>query len=127
MQTDSFEEYTAQYPDSCSDAAYTLALHREHLPHRAFAIVQDGTICETSTQIKAMGSAPPITMVFSGQGAQWPQMGRELILTTASFRGDIVRMDETLQGLRIPPRWSILGMFPVLSNLEVFHITNTDF
>lgn len=110
-QIQSFEEYTAKHSNNSDDAAYTLAVHREHLPHRAFAIVQGGQVCETSTQMKATGSAPKITMVFSGQGAQWPRMGRGLILTSASFRADIIRMDKTLQRLRIPPGWSILGSF----------------
>ncbi|KAL2166124.1 hypothetical protein VTG60DRAFT_3263 [Thermothelomyces hinnuleus] len=108
-QIASFREHAARYPDLARDTAYTLAVHRERLPHRAFAVVQDGKVLQVSAQARAPHSAPGITMVFSGQGAQWPQMGRELILTDPSFRQDMIRMDEVLQGLRIPPRWSIIA------------------
>lgn len=108
-QIRSFQEFAAQKPEVVKDIAYTLALHRERLPHRAFAIIQDGKLLEASTQTKAPTSAPRITMVFSGQGAQWPRMGRQLISTSSSFRQDIIFMDRILQGLRIPPKWSIIG------------------
>ncbi|KAL2194238.1 polyketide synthase [Corynascus similis CBS 632.67] len=107
-QIRSFQEFAAQKPEVVKDIAYTLALHRERLPHRAFAIIQDGKLLEASTQTKAPTSAPRITMVFSGQGAQWPRMGRQLISTSSSFRQDIIFMDRILQGLRIPPKWSII-------------------
>ncbi|KAL2163841.1 hypothetical protein VTH06DRAFT_5900 [Thermothelomyces fergusii] len=107
-QIAAFREHASRHPDLARDTAYTLAVHRERLPHRAFALVQDGEMLQVSSQAKAPQSAPAITMVFSGQGAQWPQMGRELILTEPSFRQDLMRMDEVLQGLRIPPKWSII-------------------
>ncbi|KAL2268084.1 hypothetical protein VTJ83DRAFT_2930 [Remersonia thermophila] len=103
-----FLEPTARYPDLARDIGYTLAVHREALPHRAFAIVQDGAMVQVSPPAKAPHAAPAIAMVFGGQGAQWPQMGRELVLADPAFRQDMTRMDEVLQGLRIPPRWSIL-------------------
>ncbi|KAI0107229.1 polyketide synthase [Nemania sp. FL0031] len=108
-QVDSYQDYVVKHPNRAVDVAYTLALHREKLPHRAFAIVQDGQIVETSSLAKTAPSLPNIIMVFSGQGAQWPGMGRELILADPIFRQDIIRMDEVLQGLKKPPTWSILG------------------
>lgn len=107
---ESFRGYAAQHPDGDMDLAYTLAFRREKLAHRAFAVVNNGTFLETSPATRTSASAPSITMVFSGQGAQWPGMGRELILTSPAFRRDIIHMDTVLQGLQIPPGWSILGM-----------------
>ncbi|KAL1838185.1 hypothetical protein VTJ49DRAFT_2966 [Mycothermus thermophilus] len=107
-QIASFREHAARYPDLARDTGYTLAVHRERLPHRAFALVEDGTMVQVSPPVKAPQSPPAITMVFSGQGAQWPQMGQELILTDPSFRQDMMRMDDVLQGLRMPPKWSII-------------------
>jgi len=46
-------------------------------------------------------------MIFSGQGAQWPGMGKELIATDPEFRKDIFAMDRILQGLKYPPDWTI--------------------
>lgn len=96
-------------PSSCSDVAYTRAMHREHLPQRAFAILNDGDFIETSGGVKAPQEVPAIFMVFSGQGGQWPEMGKELILNDSNFRNDISSMDRILGGLRHPPPWNMLG------------------
>lgn len=59
-------------------------------------------------------------MIFSGQGAQWPEMGRELILQAPNFREDIREMDNTLQTLTHRPEWTIEGEIlrqPVLKRL----------
>lgn len=111
LQIDTFKNYTTEHPEQLKNIGYTLALCRERLPNRAFAVIQDGEFLETSLPAKAPASTPTIAMIFSGQGAQWPGMGRELVLSNPSFRQDIVRMDSVLQGLHIPPSWSILGRF----------------
>jgi acyl transferase domain-containing protein len=59
--------------------------------------------------MKATGQAPKVFLVFSGQGAQWPGMGRELIEGDDYFRKDIESMDGVLQRLEHPPSWSITG------------------
>ncbi len=115
LQADAFEKYTAEHPEHDNNIAYTLALRRERLPHRAFAILQGGKFLETPIPVKGPASSPSVAMVFSGQGAQWPGMGRELILSSPSFRQDIILMDNALQGLRIPPTWSIIGMFSLVA------------
>lgn len=105
----------AEHPEHNNNVAYTLALRREKLPHRTFAILQGGDVLETTIPTKRLASSPTIAMIFSGQGAQWSGMGRELILSSPSFREDIIRMDSALQSLRIPPTWSILGTFSLLA------------
>jgi acyl transferase domain-containing protein len=89
--------------------AYTRAIHREHLPHRAFSILDDGSFIQSASGLKVPQGSPPVVMVFSGQGAQWPQMGRELILSDPDFRRDIVKMDHKLKGLIRPPLWNMIG------------------
>ncbi|KAH1919746.1 hypothetical protein KXV48_007179, partial [Aspergillus fumigatus] len=106
---DAYKSYARDHPDAISDIAYTLAVRRERLPHRAFAIWQNGEL-QTSSLSKASAVPPAITMIFSGQGAQWAEMGKKLIETEASFRHDLASMDSILQSLRKPPCWSILGM-----------------
>jgi acyl transferase domain-containing protein len=92
-----------------TDVSYTLGLRREHMNHRAFALTEaDGKVSPfaTSTSVKA-----PIIFVFTGQGAQWPGMGRELIENVQAFREDIQMTDRVLQRLGSKPLWSIEGTF----------------
>lgn len=72
-------------------------------------IDSDGAVVEKSAPAKAPVGDPDIVMVFSGQGAQWPEMGKELFLTDEGFRTDIVEMDRLLESLIYPPSWSIEG------------------
>lgn len=108
-QIELHKEYALQHPDEISNIAYTRAVGRERLPHKAFAIVQPGKIIETSTAVK--GSAKvfdrKMIMIFSGQGAQWAGMGREL-LADKQFQKDIAHMDTILHSLKHPPTWTIL-------------------
>lgn len=83
--------------------------------------MQNGEVLETSGAVKVSARSldRKVTMVFSGQGAQWAGMGRELILSDKRFREDIEVMDSILQSLNDPPTWSILGLSHRLSvNIE---------
>jgi acyl transferase domain-containing protein len=55
------------------DVAYTRAVRRESLPHRAFAVAQGGAFLDVSALTKVSGKEQGIVMVFSGQGAQWAE------------------------------------------------------
>ncbi|GKZ94006.1 putative PKS/NRPS-like protein biosynthetic cluster [Aspergillus niger] len=102
-------DYLNETPSGAADLAYTLAFKREHMPHRGFAIMEkDGTI---STFEKARALNPQVCFLFTGQGAQWPGMGREMILSSEKFRLVIRGLDEDLQRLETPPDWSIEGKF----------------
>lgn len=96
-------------PKAINDLAYTLAFHRERLPFRAYLIADKTAGIEVSPSVKAPAHTPNIVMVFSGQGAQWPQMGHELILSDKLFREDIEEMDRLLQSSQFPPSWSLKG------------------
>jgi acyl transferase domain-containing protein len=92
------------------DLAYTLGARRQYLPYRAFAITDGSAPFEVSiTSSKRTDSRPPPLFVFTGQGAQWPGMGKELMADYASFLHDIRVMDSTLRKLKLPPEWSIEG------------------
>ena len=101
---------------SLRDIAYTLATRRDHKSHRAYTIATgDGAgsgkvSLETSTTDEA-GEAPPIAWIFTGQGAQWPEMGAQLIDTNPVFSSTIRQLDAFLLGLPEPPPWTIEGMF----------------
>ena len=108
-QVELHREYALRNPDDTPNIAYTRAVCRERLPHRAFAILQGGKVTETSHTVNCTSepSDRKVVMVFSGQGAQWAGMGMEL-LPNKKFHEDITTMDGILQNLKNPPSWSIL-------------------
>lgn len=82
--------------------AYTLCQRRSHLPWRV-AIVSD--MCSSlaialnspdAVAMRAPSKAPKIAFIFTGQGAQWYAMGRELLESHAVFRDSIMRSTEHL-------------------------------
>ena len=102
--------YLAMHFDRVLDMAYTLSQRREHHVYRTFCTLgHDGAIGKAAVMAKVPTTTPDIVMIFGGQGAQWPAMGRELFLTNAEFRSDIEAMDSILQSLQYPPAWSIEG------------------
>lgn len=52
--------------------------------------------------------APRMLGVFTGQGAQWPTMGRGLLDKSPLFRRVLEQCDEVLQALPDGPDWSLL-------------------
>ena len=107
QQINSYQEYVKHYPGRLRDLAYTLSLRREHLPHRAFSVTIGGLITNVSSFTKASMNVPEIVMIFNGQGAQWSEMGKDLIEKDQRFREDIRVMDGILQSLNYPPDWKI--------------------
>lgn len=107
---------------SIRDLAYTLTQRRSHLWHRAFVTMKgndgDGSRNEIIefraadfTIAKKQPRSPSVGFVFTGQGAQWPQMGRDLLrVFPSTTRAILEELDGVLQGLTAcePPRWSIL-------------------
>lgn len=109
--------FLGQHPDELDDLAYTLAHKREHLPLRSFGVV-DGSSApdeewQVSPPIKASLDGRRVVFVFSGQGAQWAQMGRDLLLAEAeeayqAFGEAIDAMDQHLAALKhAPPGWRL--------------------
>ena len=112
--TDSMVEYHRSHPECLQDLAYTLALRRETLQQRGFVVIgRDHSPVHVANVVgpewrKPDPKSPPkLAMVFSGQGAQWPQMGLGHLQHDSEFRSDILSMDAVLQGLRHPPSWSL--------------------
>lgn len=103
------QHYLTQPPINMDSLAYTLGTRRDHLAHRAFAVA--GTGGDISSFEKAEVGASKVAFIFSGQGAQWTGMGRELLQTSPCFRSSIQSMDRTLKGLENPPSWDLEGMW----------------
>lgn len=104
-----------------SDLSYTLGSHRSILPWKlAFTansltkVVQslssDRIKLSRSVRSKALG------FVFTGQGAQWHAMGRELISQYPVFKQSLQSANEQLQHLGAS--WSLLGKSQAIPSIS---------
>ncbi|KAI1460402.1 fatty acid synthase S-acetyltransferase [Annulohypoxylon moriforme] len=93
---ENYKQWVESNPEKVADLAYTLALRREHLQHRTFAIANNGVVENAAPPTKA-ASKPNIVMVFTGQGAQWPLMGKELLQNNETFKSTIKILDQHLK------------------------------
>ncbi|RDA93594.1 hypothetical protein CP533_6132 [Ophiocordyceps camponoti-saundersi (nom. inval.)] len=90
--------------------ANTLSERRTRHFHRGYLVTKDLAL-DTGSIVhgkKKLGR-PRIGFIFTGQGAQWPEMGRSLIDNFPEARATIERLDRVLQGLLHPPSWSLLN------------------
>jgi acyl transferase domain-containing protein len=109
-QVDAYHKYIKGIAPKLRDLAYTMANKREQKPYRAYAVVGDVSTLEVSAIQVAPNTPPRVVWVFTGQGAQWPEMGADLIDTNATFRETIRKLDKFLLSLPAPPTWTIEGM-----------------
>ena len=109
------------------DLAYTLGVRRSHLFHRGFLITNHVSDSDATTAIcgKTSVHPPRIGFVFTGQGAQWPQMGRDLLQSFKPARDTVDHLDAVLQGLPDPPSWTILD--ELTSSCDPEHIRQPEF
>lgn len=105
-------------PLSLEEVSYTTTCRREHLPHRAAAVVESvADLVDVLGELDAdegsgrlvRGVAPElerprVAFVFSGQGSQWVGMGRELMTACPEFAATIT---EAAQRLECMVDWSL--------------------
>lgn len=94
-----------------ADLAYTLSERRTRFWHRAFITTQNTDLDEGSFTLgKKSAQAPDIRLgfVFTGQGAQWSQMGKDLLEYFPSTLSILEELDGVLQSLPDPPKWSLI-------------------
>lgn len=114
IMVEKYKDYLHRYPAALDRLAYTVAHGRPTLPFRTYCVAQQPEDLNTSTwpTIRPVPGANRAVFVFTGQGAQWPRMGAELIKTSREFREDIKYMDAALKRL-LPvshrPRWTLSG------------------
>ena len=81
---ENYQTWVEKNPSNIGDLAYTLALKREHMPHRAFAIVNNGVIESVSPPANIKSAKKPnIVMVFTGQGVS--QNRRSVVFVLCSY------------------------------------------
>ncbi|KAI1374100.1 hypothetical protein F4677DRAFT_427124 [Hypoxylon crocopeplum] len=105
----SHEKYLKAHPDRVDDLRYTLAIRREPLAHRAFSVVSNDSFGNdlVVSQFRKAYNDPRTIWTFTGQGAQWAQMGASLILEDENFKRTIQALELMLQSCRSPPTWSL--------------------
>ncbi|KAK3356488.1 reducing type I polyketide synthase [Lasiosphaeria hispida] len=93
-----------------NDLAYTLSERRTRHYRRAFTVTKTTELSKDGFVLgKKKAEAPRIGFIFTGQGAQWPQMGKDLIANFPSARQVLERLDKALHTLPVPPKWSLIS------------------
>ncbi|KAI0483732.1 putative polyketide synthase [Xylaria cf. heliscus] len=96
-----------------SGLLYTLGCRKSTFSRRAFAIAESDKLTdELDSDLVTTGKAPSsvaqrIGFVFTGQGAQWPRMGAQLLSEYSVFREAIQYLDKILNSLQRKPSWTI--------------------
>lgn len=107
--SENYNEFIEASGVPLGDLAYTLNSRRNHLLYRSFAVTDGKDTMEFPAPTKS-GAPPLLIWVFTGQGAQWAGMGRELFDNYPSYCEDIRKMDEVLASCPHPPSWKIKGV-----------------
>ncbi|KAK5987499.1 Hybrid PKS-NRPS synthetase pynA [Cladobotryum mycophilum] len=117
------EETLAKYLEasedvSIADLAYSLSNPRRTMhQQRSFVVANDtaALVEQLSTPRPAApwtatkNAVPRLGFVFTGQGAQWHAMGRQLIEESPHFRQSLQRCDAVLKALPDAPDFSIVA------------------
>ena len=114
-------EFLKQNPHvSLGRLSYTTTARRMHHQHRV--MLAGSTVEEIGAQIETAlrdntgmtrpKSAPKIVFTFTGQGAQFPGMGKQLFENFSLFRTEMRRLDQIGQSLGFP------SMLPVIQSEE---------
>ncbi|MFJ6808095.1 SDR family oxidoreductase [Streptomyces anulatus] len=97
-----------------ADVARTLQNGRSHLPHRRLALARDldgaiaalrGATADALFAGQAAADVPPVALLLTGLGDQYPQMGRELYESEPVFRAEVDRCAALLKeqsGIDLP-------------------------
>ncbi|KAF7539879.1 hypothetical protein G7054_g1806 [Neopestalotiopsis clavispora] len=100
--------------EELQNLAYTLTHGRDQLSFRGYVLASvDGTetvkVTKTSVAEKRTNDALPYGFVFTGQGAQYAGMAKELLSESQLFLETIHKLDKVLQALPAPyaPSWTL--------------------
>ena len=113
------------------DLSYTLANRRSNLQSKGFVVASGATldsVFANSTESFSFAEKkkrPTIGFVFTGQGAQWPRMGVELMNYYPSFMRTIRKLDQALEDLPEAPEWTIEDA--LMESAETSRVSEAEF
>ena len=91
-----------------NDLSYTLSERRTHHFNRVYVVTKNTSFSESDFFFgKKSTESPRLGFVFTGQGAQWSQMGKELCETFPVATLLFKHLDDVLQSTPNPPPWSL--------------------
>ncbi|RWA12367.1 hypothetical protein EKO27_g2745 [Xylaria grammica] len=106
--------------DSLRDLAYTLLQRRSLLRYRTFAVIDKNDVLQAgghfSPAICATNHQPRIAFIFTGQGAQWAGMGKDLFQFPV-FYDSIMECDGYLKELGMA--WDAIALCDMYRALRV--------
>ncbi|KAI0199508.1 putative polyketide synthase [Astrocystis sublimbata] len=119
---DDHEKYLQVHgEDALEDMSYTLIERREHLKLRSFCVTDGSSPFKLAPATKPSATSSDVAFVFTGQGAQWVHMGRELMREYPSFRESMRSMDRHLQTLKHAPTWTMHDILEEVEDPVVIH------
>ena len=104
-----------------NNLAYTLSGKRSSLPWKSFIMgasvkdLQENLLTNLSKPVRS-STGPNLAFVFTGQGAQWHAMGRELSAYPV-YESSLQRFDSVLKSLRC--EWSLIGKFYLMTRMNL--------
>lgn len=115
---------------SLSKLSYTTTARRMHHQHRVMVtgtstddlVTQIESAVRDQTGMTRPKNAPKLIFTFTGQGAQYPGMGKQLFESFSLFRSEISRLDKMAQSLGFPSFLYVIhseeqdiGLFPPIA------------
>lgn len=92
------------------DIAFTLSERRSRHFHRGYILSKSSSLSRATLVVgKTLPKAPSIGFVFTGQGAQWSEMGQGILSNFPLARSMIQHLDRVLQCLPDGPKWSLFS------------------
>ncbi|TAQ85507.1 hypothetical protein B7494_g6164 [Chlorociboria aeruginascens] len=112
-RVEDLRQYTSKTQVDIRDLVYSLGVRRSHFSKRGFMLMGPDNLGDSiklenlQTLADPVSSSGKYAFVFTGQGAQWPQMCKTLFEEFPVFAGTIMEMDTVLRNLPHPPTWSL--------------------